>query len=71
MAGEKATPDYCFPNTLFDLTVLEYIVKQEPDAARARYFLGNLYYDKKRSDDGDSSVGNIRKAGCFIHRRPS
>ncbi|MEV5025488.1 DUF5107 domain-containing protein [Paenibacillus sp. LPE1-1-1.1] len=51
LAGEKAAPDYCFPNTLFDLTVLEYIVKLEPDAARARYFLGNFYYDKKRHDD--------------------
>ncbi len=50
-AGEAATPDYCFPNTLFDLTVLEHIVGRGGNHAKARYFLGNFYYDKKRPED--------------------
>jgi tetratricopeptide (TPR) repeat protein len=50
-AGEKATPDYCFPNTLFDLTVLEHVVGSYGEQAKAHYFLGNFYYDKKRTED--------------------
>ncbi|WP_246096520.1 DUF5107 domain-containing protein [Paenibacillus sinopodophylli] len=47
-AGNKANPDYCFPNSLFDLIVLQYAVEARPEDAKALYFLGNFYYDKKR-----------------------
>ncbi|CAM4324339.1 tetratricopeptide (TPR) repeat protein [Paenibacillus endophyticus] len=47
-AGNRANPDYCFPNSLFDLLVLQYAVEARPDDAKALYFLGNFYYDKKR-----------------------
>ncbi|WNS47083.1 DUF5107 domain-containing protein [Paenibacillus sp. MMS20-IR301] len=47
-AGEKANADYCFPNTLFELQVLEYAVSVHPEDAKACYYLGNLLYDKKR-----------------------
>ena len=43
--AEQTKPDYCFPNKLEDITVLSYAITVA-DAAMARYYLGNLYYDK-------------------------
>ncbi len=48
-AGHDAAPDYCFPNSLFELQVLESAVAAAPEDDRARYYLGNLLYDKKRA----------------------
>ena len=53
--GSAANPDYCFPNTLFDLQVLEHAALLQPEDARAPYFLGNLYYDRKRCEDAISA----------------
>ncbi|GGD56174.1 DUF5107 domain-containing protein [Paenibacillus nasutitermitis] len=50
-AGQAANSDYCFPNSLLDLQVLEYALRQNPDDARAHYYLGNLLYDKKRHQE--------------------
>ncbi|WP_238996473.1 DUF5107 domain-containing protein [Paenibacillus pinistramenti] len=47
-AGEQLSPDYCFPNTLFELQVLEEAITANPGDAKAHYYLGNLLYDKKR-----------------------
>lgn len=38
--------DYCFPNRLEDITVLEWAADQNDKDAKARYYLGNLWYDK-------------------------
>lgn len=40
--------DYCFPARLEDLAVLEDALHRAPDDAAARYYLGNLLYDKRR-----------------------
>lgn len=45
-AAEHACPDYCFPNKLEDIQVLEYAIRENLDGAKAYYYLGNLYYDK-------------------------
>lgn len=50
-AGSEATADYCFPNTLFELQVLEYVISANTADAKARYYLGNLLYDKKRHQE--------------------
>lgn len=50
-AGSAATPDYCFPNSLDDLVVLESAVAANPSDAMAHYYLGNLLYDKQRHAD--------------------
>ncbi|WP_018933235.1 DUF5107 domain-containing protein [Gracilibacillus lacisalsi] len=47
-AGSKAKPDYCFPNSLFELVVLQEMIDKHPDDSKAYYYLGNLLYDKKR-----------------------
>lgn len=49
--GMKANVEYCFPNKLEDILVLEYIIKANPKDSKARYYLGNLLYDKKQYDD--------------------
>ena len=49
--AEAASPLYCFPARLEEMIVLEDAIARRPDAARAHYYLGNLYYDKRRYDD--------------------
>lgn len=44
--AEQACPDYCFPNKLEDIRVLEFAIEQNPEGAKAYYYLGNLFYDK-------------------------
>ncbi|MFC5529197.1 DUF5107 domain-containing protein [Cohnella yongneupensis] len=48
LAGRKAKPDYCFPNTLFDLIVLESAIRADTNDGMAHYYVGNWQYDKKR-----------------------
>ena len=70
-AGSAATPDYCFPNSLDDLLVLESAIAANPADARARYYLGNLLYDKKRRMDAMRQWEASREAGdtfATVHR---
>lgn len=46
--ARQATPDYCFPARLEDMIILEWAIARNPSDARARYYLGNLFYDRKR-----------------------
>ncbi|MBD8068704.1 DUF5107 domain-containing protein [Bacillus sp. PS06] len=46
--GNQASPDYCFPNTLFELIVLEHAITQNPQDDKAHYYVGSLLFDKKR-----------------------
>lgn len=48
--AESACPDWCFPNKLEEVCILEYAIKQRPDACMAPYYLGNLFYDRKQYD---------------------
>jgi tetratricopeptide (TPR) repeat protein len=49
--AEGASPRYCFPARVEEMVVLEDAIARRPDAARAHYYLGNLYYDKRRYED--------------------
>ncbi|MDR0651938.1 MAG: DUF5107 domain-containing protein [Synergistaceae bacterium] len=42
------SPDHCFPNRLEDIAALEYAIRADKSDARARYYLGCLWYDKKQ-----------------------
>ncbi|HBE78992.1 MAG TPA: DUF5107 domain-containing protein [Firmicutes bacterium] len=46
--GAAAKPDYCFPNKLQDILVLTSAQKINPGDAKAFYYLGNLWYDRKQ-----------------------
>lgn len=49
--AEAASPDYCFPNKLTDILVLEHAIAIFPQASFAPYYLGNLLYDKKQYEE--------------------
>ena len=44
--AEAASPLYCFPNKLEDIAVLETAIAENPEGAKAYYYLGCLCYDK-------------------------
>ena len=46
----KASPDYCFPNRLEDAFILRGLTMAPGIDARAHYYLGCLYYDKRQYD---------------------
>ena len=48
--ADRCAPDYCFPNKLEDIAVLEDSIRVNPEGAKAYYYLGNLYYDKLQFD---------------------
>ena len=49
--AETASPRYCFPARVEEMIVLEDAITRNPAGARAHYYLGNLYYDKRRYED--------------------
>lgn len=51
--AEKANPDYCFPNKLEDIKVLQFAI-ENGCKAKACYYLGNLFYDKKQWEESIS-----------------
>ena len=48
--AEQADSTYCFPNRLEDVLALACAKVVNPDGARAPYYLGCLYYDKRQYD---------------------
>jgi tetratricopeptide (TPR) repeat protein len=49
--AQAASPDYCFPARIEEMIVLESAIQLNPSLARAHYYLGNLYYDKRRYEE--------------------
>jgi len=49
--AEAASPRYCFPARIEEMIVLEDCLQRRPSSAKAQYYLGNLYYDRRRYDD--------------------
>ena len=47
-AAAAADPTCCFPNRLEDIVVLEFAMKADPSDARAPYYLGCLWYDRRQ-----------------------
>jgi tetratricopeptide (TPR) repeat protein len=41
-------PDYCFPSRLEEIAILESAMRANNQDARASYYLGNLFYDRRR-----------------------
>ena len=44
-------PDYCFPARLEEIAVLEAAMRANSKDARAPYYLGNLFYDRRRHQE--------------------
>lgn len=49
-SGAAASPLYCFPNRLTDVIVLQSVQKANPEDAKAFYYLGNFWYDRRQSE---------------------
>jgi tetratricopeptide (TPR) repeat protein len=45
------SPDYCFPARLEEIAILEGALRANPGDARAAYYLGNLFYDRRRHEE--------------------
>lgn len=43
--------DYCFPNRIEEMLLLERTLEHDPHQALANYLLGNLLYDRRRYDE--------------------
>jgi tetratricopeptide (TPR) repeat protein len=48
--AREADPAYCFPNRLEDALALQTVLTLAVPDARAAYYLGCLYYDKRQYD---------------------
>ncbi len=48
LAAAASCPDYCFPARLEEISILQAASAANPHDARARLFLGNLLYDRRR-----------------------
>lgn len=78
-------PDYCFPARLEEIAILEAAMRANPRDARAPYYLGNLFYDRRRHDEAiqlwERSAGlnpnfsvvwrNLGIGYFNIHRQPA
>ena len=50
-AAAAADPLYCFPNRLEDILALRHAMAKNPQDARAPYYLGCLWYDRRQYDE--------------------
>jgi tetratricopeptide (TPR) repeat protein len=50
-AVAAASPDYCFPSRLEEIPILQSAIARNPGDARALYYLGNLFYDRRRREE--------------------
>jgi len=48
LQGAEACPSYVFPSRVEEQLILEAVVAASPSDARAPYYLGNFFYDRRR-----------------------
>jgi tetratricopeptide (TPR) repeat protein len=46
--ASSLSPDFCFPNRIEDVPVLQKAIELNKDDAKAYYYLGNFWYDKRQ-----------------------
>jgi len=49
--AEKCQPEYCFPNRLEEVVILQDAIKNNTAGAKACYFLGNFWYSKQQYEN--------------------
>jgi tetratricopeptide (TPR) repeat protein len=68
------SPDFCFPNRIEDVPVLQNAIELNPADAKAYYYLGNFWYDKRQYQEAiacwEKSVG-IEDHFATVHRNLS
>lgn len=68
LKAAAADPYLCFPNRLDEIKILELAMEVNPADARAPYYLGNLFYDKRQYDD---ALSNWEKAAKLDDKFPT
>ncbi|WP_346317930.1 DUF5107 domain-containing protein [Chitinophaga sp. YIM B06452] len=66
-----ADPALCFPNRIEDIPVLQLAMELNPQDAKAPYYLGCLWYDKRQYDEAIAMwEESLRRDGSFptVHR---
>jgi len=66
-----ANSDYCFPNRLRDIEVLWLAINTNSSDAKAPYYLGNLWYDKRQYKEAIAAWQlSVERNGSFatVHR---
>ena len=53
-SAAQADPAYCFPNKPEDIAALKNAIRRDPTDARAPYYLGCLWYDRRQFDEAIS-----------------
>ncbi|MDR2968637.1 MAG: DUF5107 domain-containing protein [Tannerellaceae bacterium] len=48
LKAASVSPNYCFPNRLEAILALQCAIEVNPEDAKAHYYLGNLWYDKRQ-----------------------
>jgi tetratricopeptide (TPR) repeat protein len=49
--ADNASPDYCFPNKIEEVVILENAISIHPQGSKAYYYLGNFWYNAKQYSD--------------------
>jgi len=49
--AEQANSLYCFPSRLAEIAILQAAIEANPSGPKAPFYLGNLFYDRKRHRD--------------------
>ena len=66
--ADATKPDCCFPNRLEDILALETAKALYPSGAKAPYYLGCLYYDKRQYD---MAIGNWERSAHLDPQFPT
>jgi tetratricopeptide (TPR) repeat protein len=64
--ARAASADFCFPSRLEEILILEWAVRQNPFDGRARYYLGNLFYDKRHYEEAIDLWEASLRAGAIL-----
>ncbi|HET9571565.1 MAG TPA: DUF5107 domain-containing protein [Bacteroidales bacterium] len=59
--AEQCSPDYCFPNRVEEVILLENAIKSNPQSAKASYYLGNYWYSRQQYDEAIEAWENSAK----------
>ncbi len=51
LKAEQCSPDYCFPNRIEEVNILQAAVAMNPSGAKAYYYLGNFFYAARIYED--------------------
>ena len=67
----KLPPDYCFPARLEEIAILEAAMQANPRDAKAPYYLGNLFYDRRRHAEAIQVWRNLGIGYFNILKKPA